>query len=223
MTEEKLDEQQVPVSEEQEVDASEDQDSQVRSEPQRTVPLEALEAERRKRQELEAHNRALQELMTKSKPQERVEDESDDDEDEFITKAEMKERLKKVTFTQKREVLEEAFVDSKPEAVELINTHLEGIIKRKPWLAQTIESAPNRYARAYEIVQDYMPKEEKSAPASKFSRPQAEAKKIVENAQKPGNPTTIAKAVNGSNIDYLKSIQGKPEFRDYRRKMLAGG
>jgi hypothetical protein len=160
--------------------------------------------------------------MTKSKAPEKVEEE-DDDEDEFITKAEMKSRLAKVTFAQKREMLEEAFCDSKPEAVELINTHLEQIIKRKPWLAQTIESAPNRYARAYEIVQDYMPKEEKVAPSSKFARPKDEAKKIVENAQKPGNPATIAKAANGSNMDYLKSIQGKPEFREYRRKMLAGG
>lgn len=222
MTEEQTDAQQEPVSEAAEVVASEEQETQVRAEPQRTVPLEALEAERRKRQELEAQNRALQELMTKSKAPEKVEEE-DDDEDEFITKAEMKKRLDKVTFSQKREMLEEAFCDSKPEAVELINTHLEQIIKRKPWLAQTIESAPNRYARAYEIVQDYMPKDEKVAPASKFSRPQAEAKKIVENAQKPGNPSTIAKAANGSNLDYLKSIQGKPEFREYRRKMLTGG
>jgi hypothetical protein len=222
MTEEQEDVQQEPVSEAAEVDASEDQETQVRAEPQRTVPLEALEAERRKRQELEAQNRALQELMTKSKAPEKVEEE-DDDEDEFITKAEMKSRLAKVTFAQKREMLEEAFCDSKPEAVELINTHLEQIIKRKPWLAQTIESAPNRYARAYEIVQDYMPKDEKVAPSSKFARPKDEAKKIVENAQKPGNPATIAKAANGSNLDYLKSIQGKPEFREYRRKMLAGG
>ena len=221
MTEEQEDVQLDPVSEGVEDVASEDQETQVRAEPQRTVPLEALEAERRKRQELEAQNRALQELMTKSKAPEKVED--DEDDDEFITKAEMKKRLDKVTFSQKREMLEEAFCDNKPEAVELINTHLEQIIKRKPWLAQTIESAPNRYARAYEIVQDYMPKDEKSAPASKFSRPQAEAKRIVENAQKPGNPATIAKAANGSNLDYLKSIQGKPEFREYRRKMLAGG
>ena len=221
MTEEQEDVQLDPVSEGAEDVASEEQDTQVRAEPQRTVPLEALEAERRKRQDLEAQNRALQELMTKSKAPEKVEEE--DDEDEFITKAEMKKRLDKVTFAQKREMLEEAFCDSKPEAVELINAHLEQIIKRKPWLAQTIESAPNRYARAYEIVQDYMPKDEKSAPASKFSRPQAEAKRIVENAQKPGNPATIAKAANGSNLDYLKSIQGKPEFREYRRKMLAGG
>lgn len=222
MDEEQEDAQQEPVSEVQEVVGTEEQHVEARTDSPRTVPLEALEAERRKRQDLEAQNRALQELMTKSKAPEKVE-EQDDDDDEFITKAEMKERLKKVTFSQKREILEEAFCDSKPEAVELINTYIGPIIKRKPWLAQTIESAPNRYARAYEIVQDYMPKDEKSAPASKFSRPQAEAKKIVENAQKPGNPATIAKAANSSNMDYLKSIQGKPEFREYRRKMLARG
>jgi hypothetical protein len=185
----------------------------------RTVPLEALEAERRKRQDVEAQNRALQELMVKSKANIAPEEPEEDDE-EFITKAEMKKRLDKTTFANKREFLEEAFCDSKPDAVALIEAHLPEIIKRKPWLTQTIESAPNRYARAYEIVQDYMPHDQ-VAPASKFIRPQAEAKRIVENSQKPGNPATIAKTSNGSNADYLKSIQGKPEFRDYRRKMLA--
>lgn len=219
MTEE-LDDQPTPDTEELVIE------EEVVAEPvkeSRTVPLEALEAERRKRQDLEAQNRALQDIMVKSKAQEKPEEIEEDDEDEFITKAEMKKRLEKVGFAQKRELLEEAYCDSKPEAVALINEHLEQIIKRKPWLAQTIESAPNRYARAHEIVQDYMPRDEKVAPASKFSKPQADAKRIVENSQKPGNPATIAKSSNGSNMDYLKSIQGKPEFREYRRKMLAGG
>ncbi len=210
-------EEQVPVSEEQQVLHEEVIQEDVASTP-RMVPLEALEAERRKRQDLEAHNRALQEMMSKSK--EEVSSEDEDDE-EFITKAELKKRLKEATFGNKREVMEEAFCSSNPQAVELINKHLETIIKRKPWLAQTIESAPNRYARAYEIVQDYLPKE--MAPAQKFRDPQAEARKIVENSNKPGNPATIAKASNMSNSEYLKSIAGKPEFREYRKKMLAGG
>lgn len=64
---------------------------------------------------------------------------------------------------------------------------------------------------------------EKVTPASKFTRPQADARRIIENSQKPGNPATIAKASNTSNADYLRSIAGKPEFREYRRKMLSGG
>lgn len=189
--------------------------------PIRTVPLEALEAERRKRQDLEAQNRALQEVMVKSKAPQAPADEPEDEE-EFITKADLKKRLANVGFAQKREFLEEAYCQDKPDNIEQINLHLEGIIKRKPWLAQTIESAPNRYARAYEIVQDYMPQAQNTAPAQKFSSPKADAQRIVGNAQKPGNPAQIAKAAQGSNKDYLKSIQGKPEFREYRKKMLAG-
>jgi hypothetical protein len=106
-----------------------DEQPEVAEQP-RTVPLEALEAERRKRQDSEAQLRVLQDMM-KSPPKEVDQDESEDD-DEFITKAEMNARLKKATFSQKREVLEEAFCDSKPEAVELINKHLKEIITKKP-------------------------------------------------------------------------------------------
>lgn len=205
------DEENVPDTEEQEAPAEQAID------PVRTVPLEALEAERRKRQDVEAHNRALQDMMLKKEP---VEQDTDDDE-EFITKAELKKRLKEATFGNKREVLEEAFCSANPQAVEMINKNLESIIKRKPWLAQTIDSAPNRYARAYEIVQDYTPREE-TASVKKFSDPKADARRIVENSQKPGNPTTITKSANMNHADYLKSIGGKPEFREYRKKMLAG-
>lgn len=205
------------MSEEEQVQdlATEDheQETQVEQQPEpvvRQVPLEALEAERRKRQELEHQLQMLQ----KKEP--------DEDEEEWISRGEMKRRLQEAAQANKREVLEEAFCDANPEAVQLINAHLENIIKRKPWLAQTLENAPNRFARAYEIVQDYMP-QEKPASAQKFSTPKADAKKIVENSQKPGNPSAIAKSSNMSNADYLKSIAGKPEFREYRKKVMAGG
>ena len=187
----------------------------------RQVPLEALEAERRKRKELEVQNRTLQEFLTKSQTENKKTQEDDlEDDDDFITKAEMKKRIESVKFSNKREILEEAFAESNPKAVQLIDTHLEEIIKRKPWLAQSIESSPNRYARAHEIVLDYMPKEE--SPMQKLKNPQEDAKKIVENSQKPGSPQTIAKSSSMSNVDYLKSIAGKSEFREYRKKLMGG-
>jgi hypothetical protein len=126
MTEETID--QIPVSEDIEIE----QDVQdVAIEQPRTVPLEALEAERRKRQEVEAQNRALQEFMLKSKPAEPVE-QDDGDDDDYITKAEMKRRIDKATFSNKREVLEEAFCQSRPDAVEMINQNLEQVIKQYP-------------------------------------------------------------------------------------------
>jgi hypothetical protein len=211
----------VPVSEEQEVVEQPEPSEAPEAPKERTVPLEALEAERKKRQELEAQNRVLQEFMVKSKAEEKKAEEVDEDPGEFMTKAEFKKRLEKATATQKRELLEEAFCSAKPEAIELINRHLETIIKRKPWLAQTIETAQNRYARAYEIVQDYMPKEEPS-PVQKLKNPKDDAKRIVENSQKPGNPAAMAKPANMSGADYMKSIGGTKEFTEYRKKLLSG-
>ena len=178
---------------------------------QRQVPLQALEAERRKRQDLEAQVRAMQ--ASQSEP-------DDEDEEEFITKAEMNARLKAATFGNRREILEESFCDSNPKAVELINQHLKEIINRKPWLAQTIESAPNRYARAYEIVQDYMPKDQ--AVSDRLKQSKDDARRIVDNSKKPLSPVTVAKASQASNADYLRSIQGTSEFREYRKKMMSG-
>lgn len=213
-------EQEVPDSEEQEVVETSEQDIQEVEEQEvqepRTVPLEALEAERRKRQDLEYQVRTMQQQSSKQEPED-----EDEDEDEFITKAELKKRLKEATFGNKREVLEEAYCSANPQAVELINKNLEEIIKRKPWLAQTIESAPNRYARAYEIVQDFSQKEK--APAQKFRDPKADAQRMMNNSRKPGNPSSIAKPVHKNNADYLRSIGGTQEFRDYRKKLLAGG
>ncbi len=214
-------EEDVPVAEEvvNEVEDTQSSPEEQAPEESRQVPLQALEAERRKRQDLEAENRALQHYL-KSKDVKETPEEDSEDEEEFITKAELKKRIADVTFKNKREVLEEAYVDANPDKINLVNTHLESIIKRKPWLAQTLESAPNRYARAYEIVEDYMPKE---APNVRTNTKQSDAKRIVENSQKPGNPSVIAKASSASQSDYLKSIRGKPEFREYRQKMLAGG
>lgn len=196
----------------QDVEQAEEQ--VVTSEPVRQVPLEALEAERRKRKEAEAQNKALQEYMLKSKQTyEPAQDE--DDEEEYMTKAEFKKRA----FAQKREVLEEAFCSSNPVAVQEINKNLEEIIKQKPWLAQTIENSPNRYARAYEIVQAFKPKEELNPYKSAKT---ADVKRIVENSKKPVSTNSISKSSTMNNAEYLRSIAGTPEFREYRRKMLSG-
>lgn len=202
------------------IPATEEEQETADQPSERKVPLGALEAERRKRQDLEAQNRTLQDLLTKNQADKQSE--TSDDDDEFITKAEQRRRDSESKATLKREILEEAYCSDNPEKVEIINAHLEAIIKRKPWLAQSIHSAPNRFARSYEIVTDYMPKEEKT-PADKTKNPKADAKKIVENSHKPGNPHAISKTSSMSNADYLKSIAGKPEFREYRKKMLSGG
>lgn len=199
--------------------------AQAVEQPQRQVPLEALEAEQRRRreeakrrEELEVENRVLKEYA--SRFQQEPEAKTAEDDLDLVNKRQLREFRETLTKQEmaalKREISEETFKEMNPEAIRQINTHLKEIIERKPWLASSIEEAPNRYARAYEIVQDYAP----VLAAKKNSAKEAE--RIVENAKKPGSPVTVGKAAQGSQSDYLRSIAGTQEFREYRKKLLQG-
>jgi hypothetical protein len=199
-------------------------EAQVAEQSERQVPLSALEAERQKRQEREEENRYLRELAMQQKAQlEAVQSPNktqEDNDEDLVNKRDLKQfkdRLGKEDFAQmKREISEDTFKEANPEAIRQINMHLKEILERKPWLADTIERAPNRYSRAYEIVQDY-------APAIVAKQNKAEdAKRIVENSKKPGSPATVGKPTNMSEGDYLRSMRGKKEFNDYRRQLLQG-
>jgi len=208
MTTEEQEDTPVAASEQADVEQQETQ-----QEEPKMVPLAALQAERKKRQELETRNRVYEELMAKkdveSAPQE------EEDPEALVTKGKFREE-KALT---KREILEQVYQDMNPEAVQKINTYLKPILDKKPWLAASLDTAVNRLARASEIVDDYMHLVDEK-PRSKASSSN-DAKRIVENAQKPRSPVE-AKSAQPSGVEYLKSIQGKKEFREYRQKLLRG-
>ena len=195
----------VAVSEQAEVESQDNH-----QEEPKMVPLAALQAERKKRQELEIRNSVYEEMMKKKE-----EPELPEDPEALVTKGAFNEE-KALT---KREILEQVYQDMNPEAVQKINTYLKPILDKKPWLAATLDSAVNRLARANEIVDDYLHLVDDKARQGKVI---SEAKKIVENSQKPRNPSEIGKSAQPSGTEYLKSIQGKKEFREYRQKVLRG-
>lgn len=187
------------------------QQEQHQQEEPKMVPLAALQAERRKRQELETRNRVYEELMAKKAESE----EQQDDPEALVTRGSFREE-KALT---KREILEQVYQDMNPKAVQKINTYLKPILDKKPWLAASLDTAVNRLARASEIVDDYMHLLQES-PVQKVK--QNDAARIVENANKPRSPAEVGKSAQPSGTEYLKSIQGKKEFREYRQKMLRG-
>lgn len=177
------------------------------------VPLAALQAERRKRQEYEARTKVYEDLLAKKNAP--IEETEPEDPEALLTKSSFQEE-KALT---KREILEQVYQDMNPVAVQKINTYLKPILDKKPWLAASIDNAVNRLARANEIVEDYMHLvAEKPKPKSTVS----DAQRIVENSQKPRSPVEIGKSAQPSGTEYLKSIQGKKEFREYRQKVLRG-
>ena len=206
MTEEELEGQPTAVSEHEEVESQDN----TQEEP-KMVPLAALQAERRKRQELETRTRVYEEMMSKKTQ----EPEEEEDPEALVTKGSFKEE-KALT---KREILEQVYQDMNPEAVQKINMYLKPILDKKPWLAASVDNAVNRLARASEIVDDYMHLIDDKPRQRNGSN---EAKRIVENSQKPRSPVEVGKSAQPSGTEYLKSIQGKKEFREYRQKVLLG-
>lgn len=177
------------------------------------VPLAALQAERRKRQEYETRNKVYEDLLAKQNSHAK-EAEEDEDPEALVTKSSFREE-KALT---KREILEQVYQDMNPEAVQKINTFLKPILDKKPWLAATLDNAVNRLARANEIVDDYM----HLVAEKPKTKAVADAQRIVDNANKPRSPVEVGKSAQPSGTEYLKSIQGKKEFREYRQKVLRG-
>lgn len=186
------------------------------------VPLAALQAERRKRQDLEARaNKAEAEsrvyqdhLMRANQPAEAPE------EDEDPSALVERQHLQQNNASTKRDILETLYQDMNPAAVQQINKYLKPILEKKPWLAQSVDTAQNRYARAYEIVQDYLHLVEEK-PVAKQSG-MTDGQRIIQNSQKPRSPAEVGKSARPEGAEYLKSIQGKKEFREYRQRVLQG-
>lgn len=208
--------QDVAVSEQQIGETQDDQDS-----GQKMVPLSAMLATRKKLQEAEmravkaeAAQQAYQEYVNRGQQGNKQED--DEDPNSLVEK----QHLRESNASTKRDILETLYQDMNPKAVQEINKYLKPILEKKPWLAQSVDTAQNRYARAYEIVQDYLHLVEEK-PVVRQSNNQ-DGRRIIENANKPRSPVEMGKSARPEGTEYLKSIQGKKEFREYRDKVLRG-
>jgi len=203
------------VSEQPIGDTQEDQ-----QDGQKMVPLSAMLATRKKLQE--AETRALKAEAAQQAYQDYMKNISSPEvkEEEDPNALVERQHLQQNTAMTKRDILETLYQDMNPEAVQKINKYLKPILEKKPWLANSVDTAQNRYARAHEIVNDYLHLVEEK-PEPKQSNNQ-DGRRIIANAQKPRSPAEVGKSARPEGAEYLKSIQGKKEFRDYRQKVLRG-
>jgi hypothetical protein len=177
---------------------------------ERMVPLTALEAERKKRQEAETQAKLYEQYLQQQQAQ--PQPAPVEDGDDILTKDEYRQNISQA----KREILEESFFTSNPEAVKQINEHLPELMKNKPWIKEAVENAPNRWQRAWELVRDFTPQ---TAPTPQKSQ---DAQRIVDNAQKPGSPATVGKSATASKVDHMRSMRGTREWDEYRSKLRRG-
>lgn len=204
-------EQVVETPEAVEAQAETETSAEVRSEADKQVPLSALEAERRKRQEAEQQAQWLYQQMNAAQAQYKTQQPSQDDDEDEYTK-EIKDSLRREVRQEFKSYAEQQYLSQHPEATQALQEHLPRILEQKPWLTEVIKNAPNRYARAMEIINDYAPR---SAPTPESRR------RIEENAQKPGSPQGVGKTSQLSKLEMISKMSPE-EFRDYRKRVRSG-
>jgi len=175
---------------------------------------EALVAERRRRQDAERYSKYLEEQQKAFQMQSQTK-QPEEDEDEYT------KELKKYTESQIqngiKSALEREYIAKNPQLVDInpetgrtwLEDKLEPILQKKPYLAMALKEAPNRYARAVEIIEDYSPKTYGGEDAKK---------KLEENAVKPGNPAGVTKSGGRSELEQISKMSRK-EFSAYRASL----
>lgn len=184
---------------------------------EKTGLQEALLAERRKRQEAEYRNQFLEQQYKNFANQHKTKQVEEEEEDDYTK--ELKNYTEKQIQERLKQTLEQQFIRQHPYIVDQdpntgetwLEKKLGPILQKKPWLAQGIQTAENRYERALEIIEDYSPKQDQKVDDNK--------KRIEQNSSKPGSPAGVAKSNNIQTVNKFKNMSRK-EFSEYRAKTL---
>jgi len=187
-----------PITENQEVES-------VEEETPRTVPLDALEAERNQRQQLQEEVRMLKEHMnlmqshsnhTPSK-QKKSDEWGDLEEDDILTVKDAKKALNQMNQQYQMTLKEMQMVQKHPDYQEAITKYLPEVIKNNPSLAESLRQSQD-YELAYYLATTSEGYRKSKAQANKH----ADAERIMKNTQKSGSlssvgsPSPIAQAKN---------------------------
>lgn len=151
------------------------------------VPVTALQAERRERQQLQEQNKMLQDHMSlmqaNNSPPAQQEDNMGLADDDVLTVGEAKKFMSKLQNQYQTSVDEIKVQQKYPDYDKVVKEYLPGVIKVNPALRTTLQNDPNRYELAYFLAKNSDSYREKSHSTKKST----DAQRIVQNGQKPGS------------------------------------
>ena len=165
---------------------------QIHEEPQKEehVPLPKYIKERKRRQELE--QRVLH-LESQKQPAD------DSSQYESATRADLGHTQNEVI----RIVEERQWIRSNPEKYEHLQAHLEDFLEKKPYLADALRNAPNRWEEAYELMSALSNKERKVV------------KQQEKRREAPNAPTSVPKSSGIKETEDIMRMSDK-EYNEWR-------
>lgn len=186
----------------------------------KTVPLEALQAEREQRQNLQDELRVIKDhiaLMQNQQSQQRQEPKDEIDglaDDDVLTVGEAKKYLSKMNKNYEMSIQELKMVQKHPDYQEVVTKYLPEVIKQNPSLRKTLQDSQD-YELAYFLAKnsDVYKSENKRA------KKNADAERIVQNSQSTGSLSSVGSTSAMNNAKRYKEMSDEEFSKMVSRNM----
>ena len=172
------------------------------------VPVTALQAERRERQQLQEQNKLLQDHMTLMQSNQQtqrapVPDEYDGmSDDDVLTVGEAKKFLGKIQQNYQTSVEELRVQQKYHDYNDVVAKYLPDVVKNNPGLRNTLQNDPNRYELAYYLAKN----SDSYRGATKTAKKSAEAQRIIDNGQRAGNLSAVGSTSPKSQVSNVRNM-----------------
>lgn len=184
------------------------------------VPVTALQAERRERQQLQEQMKMLQDhvalMQSNQQPQAQNQEDSlglaDDD---VLTVGEAKKFLGQMQQNYQSSVEELRVQQKYSDYNEVVNKYIPDVIAKNPALKTTLQNDANRYELAY-----FLAKNSDGYRNDHHERKKsADAQRIVENSKKAGNLSAVGSTAPQSQVNSYKNMSDE-EFMKIANRNL---
>ncbi len=196
--------------------------SGMQPEQEQMVPVTALQAERRERQQLQENNRILQDhlaLLQANAPKQASEAQQGEfsglSDSDVLTVGDAKKFMNQFSHQQNLAVEELKMQTTNPDYNEVVRKYLPEVLKTDPELKDVIMNAPNPYKAAYFIAK----RSDGYLQEQRLQKRSPEAQQAVHNLQRPGNLSSVGQGVSGTAASNFKSMSDK-DFMTLANKNL---
>jgi len=157
-----------------------------------SVPVSALQAERRERQRLQEEMQMMKnhlELMqmNQQKPEEKQDPMDQLQDDDVLTVGEAKKYLNQMNQQYQMSIEELKMTQKNPDYQDMVTRYLPEVLKEKPYLRNTLQNDPNRYQIAYDLAKQAASYRNDTKEAKKTKQ----AEKILKNQNQPGSLSQV--------------------------------
>ena len=170
------------------------------------VPVTALQAERRERQQLQEQNKLLQDHMTLMQSNQQRAPQPDQyagmSDDDVLTVGEAKKFLGNIQKNYQTSVDELRVQQKYSDYDKVVKTYLPDVLKKNPSLKSTLQNDANKYELAYFLAKNSDDYRETTKQAKKSP----EAQRIVENGHRAGSLSAVGSTTSQSQSGNIRNM-----------------